>query len=501
MVFTHQLNRYERVQHHHLTRGTPHNLDLHHFIGTAFVLLCQPLNHLVNTLETHLTHLSIAATASVRGMALAFSAVLVLFMSLALLAPSSIAQSATNPPAADEVRMFVFWGDGCPHCDDQKPFLRELEQRYPELIIDEREVWRTDAHHRLFIALALTHSIEPGSVPTAFLGGQVWVGDGPHIRQEMIQTIEREIAMLHASSEGTAGTPPAEIQPVTSHEASTAPPERSLSIPLVGQVDLALQPLMLTTILIAFIDGLNPCSLWVLTLLLGLVIHSGSRGRIALVGITFLTTTALIYGAFIAGVFSVLSYVLYLNWVQWLVAAFALTFGLVNIKDYFWFKTGPSFTIADNQKPGIYQSMRRLMNQNLTGMGLFLATVAMAAGIALVELPCTAGFPVLWSGIVAERGVSGVGFLVLLGIYLLIYLLIELIVFLVAIITLRMGRFQETQGRNLKLVGGIIMVALALILVINPDVMNDIGQTLLIFVTAIGLALLIIGLRRLPMPT
>jgi cytochrome c biogenesis protein CcdA/glutaredoxin len=402
------------------------------------------------------------------------------------------AQAQGSGTEAENLRMFVFWGEGCPHCDEQKPFLRELEQRYQDLEIREFEVFRTNAHHQLFIALALTHGIEPGSVPAVFVGGRAYVGDGPQIRREMEQTIRQEIAALR-------GTDRAMDPAYTGPEARGIADRRNdneIDIPLIGTVDLGVQPLVVTTLLIAFIDGLNPCSLWVLTLLLGLVIHSGSRGRIALVGITFLATTALIYGAFIAGVFSVLSFILYLTWVQWLVAAFALTFGLVNIKDYFWFKTGPSFTIADSQKPGIYQGMRKLLNPQLAGFGLFFATIVMASGIALVELPCTAGFPVIWSGIVADRGVTGMTFLMLLAIYLLIYLLIELVVFLAALITLRMGKFQESHGRNLKLVGGMIMVALAMVLVFYPDLMNDIGATLLLFGGAIGLALLIMGVHQ-----
>ncbi len=408
-----------------------------------------------------------------------------LFVALILLSGGTQAQGSGDE--AEKVRMFVFWGEGCPHCDEQKPFLRELEQRYPELEIREFEVFRTDAHHQLFIALSVAHGIEPGSVPTAFVGGGAWVGDGPQIRREMEATIRQEIADL-----GDSGEQPGPADPVPAEHEN----DNEIDIPLIGTVDLGVQPLVVTTLLVAFIDGLNPCSLWVLTLLLGLVIHSGSRGRIALVGITFLTTTALIYGAFIAGVFSVLSYILYLTWVQWLVAVFALTFGLVNIKDYFWFRAGPSFTIADSQKPGIYQGIRRLLNPQLTGFGLVFATLVMASGIALVELPCTAGFPVIWSGIVAERGVTGITFLMLLGVYLLIYLLIELVVFFTALVTLRMGKFQESHGRNLKLIGGMIMVALALVLVIDPKLMNDVGATLMLFVGAIALALLIMGVHQ-----
>lgn len=413
-----------------------------------------------------------------------------LFVALILLSGGTQAQGSGGE--TEQVRMFVFWGEGCPHCDEQKPFLRELEQRYPELEIREFEVFRTDAHHQLFIALSVAHGIEPGSVPTTFVGGGAWVGDGPQIRREMEATIRQEIAALGDTGEQLG---PADPEPEVRGFAEREN-DNEIDIPLIGTVDLGVQPLVVTTLLVAFIDGLNPCSLWVLTLLLGLVIHSGSRGRIALVGITFLTTTALIYGAFIAGVFSVLSYILYLTWVQWLVAAFALTFGVVNIKDYFWFKTGPSFTIADSQKPGIYQGIRRLLNPQLTGFGLFFATIAMASGIALVELPCTAGFPVIWSGIVAERGVTGVSFLMLLVVYLLIYLLIELVVFFTALVTLRMGRFQESHGRNLKLVGGMIMVALALVLVIDPKLMNDVGATLMLFVGAIALALMIMAVHQ-----
>jgi len=409
---------------------------------------------------------------------------------LMLLAGGEQAQGSGTE--AENVRMFVFWGEGCPHCDEQKPFLRELEQRYSDLEIREFEVFRTNAHHQLFIALALAHDIEPGSVPTVFVGGRAYVGDGPQIRREMEQTIRQEIATLRGTDRAMD---PAHAGPEARGIADRRN-DNEIDIPLIGTIDLGVQPLVVTTLLIAFIDGLNPCSLWVLTLLLGLVIHSGSRGRIALVGITFLATTALVYGAFIAGVFSVLSFILYLTWVQWLVAAFALTFGLVNIKDYFWFKTGPSFTIADSQKPGIYQGMRKLLNPQLAGFGLFFATIVMASGIALVELPCTAGFPVIWSGIVADRGVTGTTFLMLLAIYLLIYLLIELVVFFAALITLRMGKFQESHGRNLKLVGGMIMVALALVLVLDPNLMNDVGATLMLFIGAIGLALLIMGVHQ-----
>ena len=411
---------------------------------------------------------------------------------------SLAAQSADE--AVPDKTVYLFWGEGCPHCESLKSFINQLQEDLPELRVESYEVWRQGRFHDLFISMATIHGIEPGSVPTLFFQGQVWVGDGPAIRQQIEQAVMRAYSSL---PEISIPVPGIAEQPLIhlplSDQVSTTPKAvegRAIKLPVLGEVSATDSSLLLLTLLIAFVDGMNPCSIWVLALLLGLVIHSGSRRRILLVGVTFLLTTASIYGAFISGVFSVLSYVLYLSWVQWAVALLALVFGLVNIKDYFLFGKGISFTIPKSQKPGIYQKLRTLLRYELTGFSLLLATVVMASGIALVELPCTAGFPVVWSGILADRDVQGVDFLLLLALYLLIYLGVELSIFLVALVTLKMGRFEERQGRILKLLGGTIMVMLALVMAFSPELMNDLAGTLAVFVLAVLMALLIMAVHR-----
>jgi cytochrome c biogenesis protein CcdA/glutaredoxin len=387
--------------------------------------------------------------------------------------------------APGSVRMFVFWGQGCPHCEDQKPFLRGLEVRHPGLEVIRYEVWRDARHRTLFREMAAAHGHTASSVPTLFVGGQVWVGDGPDLRRQ----IEAKVAAcLRAPCPDPAAGLPIETPSAVSG--------RSLTVPGLGAVDLRLQPLLLSTVLIALADGFNPCSLWVLTVLLGLVVHSGSRRRVLLVGLTFLATTTAVYGLFVAGVFGALAYVAYLGWVQVTVALFALGFALVNIKDYFWFQRGPSFTISERHKPRIYRRIRGLLAPERSPWALVTATFVMALGIALVELPCTAGFPVLWSALVAEHRPGILAFAGLLAVYLVLYLLIELIVVIAALLTLRIRRFEEGHGRVLKLVGGMIMLALALMLLLDPDRMNRVDGAFAVFVGAIAAALVVIVVHR-----
>jgi cytochrome c biogenesis protein CcdA len=399
------------------------------------------------------------------------------------------AAPAQESEAPHRVDVYQFWGEGCPYCEEQIEFLHHLRSQYSSLTVHSFEIWRERAHRDLFRRMAEAHGVAAGSVPTVFVGGRVFIGDGRGLRLQ-IEAVVRECIQ--------SGCP----DPLTGLDPDVRRPDDAswLDLPLLGSFDLAVQPLLLSTVLIALVDGFNPCSLWVLTVLLALVIHSGSRGRVALVGITFLTTTALVYGLFIVGVFGALSYIAWLGWVQWLVASLAFVFAVVNIKDYFWFQKGVSFTIPAERKPGIHRSMRGLLQPGHSPASLIVATVAMALGIALVELPCTAGFPVVWSGLVTAHQPGLVQFAGLVALYLFLYLLIELAVFLAALKTLRASRFEERHGRILKLGGGMIMLVLALVLVIAPEFLNRLGGIALVFAAALGLSLLIMLLHRRLLP-
>ena len=263
--------------------------------------------------------------------------------------------------------------------------------------------------------------------------------------------------------------------------------QESLELPFIGEISTEDTPLVALTAMIALVDGFNPCSLWVLTFLLGLVVHSGSRKKTAAVGLTFLTVTSIGYGAFVYGLINVFSYVSHLMWIKAAVAAVALVFGAVNVKDFFYWNRGLSFTIPDRFKPKIARELSETVRKDSLAMTLF-GTAVIAAGIVLVELPCTAGFPLIYSNILAERGVQTGFALVLLGLYMLIYLLDELAVFLGITYTMEKTRFEEKHGRYLKLLGGMIMIALAATLLIRPEMMETLSGTIYVFGSALILS-------------
>ncbi len=417
-----------------------------------------------------------------RGLLVVLAAVIGLVTTLgALAAPTAAAAghagaagAAGQEPAAREavasaeddagVTLVYFRSETCPVCTNEAdPWLAELGEEHPDLDIRSIEVSTDPQAQDVFRQMMERRGEEARGVPAFVLGDRAWVGLTDGIRSEIEQLVRA--ALDEAPDDAPEAAPEDEADPTGAETLSLGP---------LGTVDLAAQPMLAATALIGFVDGFNPCSLWVLTVLLAMVLHSGSRGRIAAVGGTFLLVTAAIYGLFIAGLFTVLGFADELRAVQIAVAVLALGFAAVSIKDFLAFKQGLSLSIPDRFKPRIYRGGRELRRTDRSLPALLGLTVVFAAGIAVVELPCTAGFPLVWSGLVADAGVAGAGFLGLLGTYLTVYLAVEIAILVGALVTLRATRLQEVHGRYLKLIGGTVMAAIAVVLLADPSLMESV---------------------------
>ena len=371
--------------------------------------------------------------------------------------------------------LWYFWRDDCPFCRQAEPWLDGIGEAHPELEIRKVEVVRNVAGRALFQQMMEERGERATAVPAFILDEQVWVGFTAPLAEQMEQAVAHRLG-----------------------DVLLDPPTRRTILELgpLGRLDVGAHGLASATLLIAFIDGFNPCSLWVLTVLIAMIMGTRSRTRIAAVGLTFLVVTAGIYGLFIVGLFAALEVAAHLGWIRIAVAILALGFGLINVKDFLAFRRGLSLTIPDRFKPRIYRGGRAIRKDRPLAVTLGI-TVAMAAGVAIIELPCTAGFPVIWTTLVSEAGLGRTTFLGLLLLYLLIYLSVEIAILAGAIVSLRATRLQEGHGRTLKLVGGMVMIALAGVLLVDPSIMENLSGSLVVIGGAVGLSLLVLLAERL----
>jgi len=238
------------------------------------------------------------------------------------------------------------------------------------------------------------------------------------------------------------------------------------------QLGLSL-PLPLFTFVIALVDGFNPCNLFVLTLLLGfLVSASKSRLRIYITGYTFVIVVGVFYFLFMAAWLNVFRYIGFVPWLRITIALIAIVAGLINCKELFFFKKGISLTIPDSEKGHLYRMAREVRHVIEEGAipALIVSSTMLAIFSSLIELPCTAGFPIIYTGILSGRYLdTSLSYYAYLALYNAVYVLPLVVIIAIFGFVLKAGKISEIHVKMIKFVGGLIMILLGVVLLVNPD--------------------------------
>jgi hypothetical protein len=104
---------------------------------------------------------------------------------------------------------------------------------------------------------------------------------------------------------------------------------------------------------------------------------------------------------------------------------------------------------------------------------LIFSAIIIALLASIIELPCTAGFPVIWNAMAAEKGIGIANYLALLILYLFMYVLIEMTVVIIMVITLSKMHMNLAYGRSLKLISGLLMAYLSVLLILGNEYLNS----------------------------
>jgi len=235
-------------------------------------------------------------------------------------------------------------------------------------------------------------------------------------------------------------------------------------------------PLPLFTIIIALIDGFNPCNMFVLTCLMTLLISSSdSKIRLYVVGFSFVFMVFIIYFLFMAAWLNIFKFVGFIAPLRIGIAVLALVAGFINCKELLFFKKGISLTIPDEQRGFLMRKIyaMKTMIQKGTFPILISSSLALATLASLVELPCTAGFPIIYTSVLSGRMLDiSISYYCYLFLYNIVYVLPLATIITIFIFTFRGQPASQRQMEILKFVGGIIMILLGIVLLVNPGLIG-----------------------------
>lgn len=377
--------------------------------------------------------------------------------------------SLVFPVSAYTTDVYLFHGQGCPHCEKAKLFLTALADENPEVVIHEHEIYYNEENNQLFERMAKSFNTRSSGVPCIFVDDKIFLGyasdetTGKAIKEKVLECVEKGCI---DPSKKVPSSPEMSLGPSNEKE--------ELSIPFFGrEVNITEFALPLLTIFIGFIDGFNPCAFFVLCFLLSMLILAQSRKKILLIGITFVFFSGLIYFLFMSAWLNLFFLLGQLQLIIKIAAIIAFIVALVNIKDYFFYKKVISLTIPDWAKPKLFSKMRNLLQEGSLP-AMMLGTIVLAIMANAYELLCTAGFPMVFTRILTLHNLSSWGYYSYLALYNLVYIIPLTAIVVFFAFTLGKRQLTEHEGRVLKLLSGIMMLGLAIILLINPALLNNI---------------------------
>ncbi|MBN2881372.1 glutaredoxin family protein [Candidatus Woesearchaeota archaeon] len=416
-----------------------------------------------------------------------------------------------------------FYSDTCPHCHDEMKFFDETIKNNPNIVINYYEVSH-EGNRTLLEKFAKMYNTSTNGVPRTFIGNEVFIGfdfgEGPLTYHDVYKAnIGYSNQILRAINEITDSctleqTPTEKnniwiiIFAIPAYLLSFLIFKKQLNkneqlkrywiSGLVATIIISLFTIILTTPetiiagfaqklpfplftgIIALADGFNPCAFTVLFILLSLLTYTKSKKEMAGIGGVFIITSAIMYFIFIMLMIFVGSIFIekYGSIILKILGVVITVAGVINLKDFLFFKKGVSLTISDDEKNKITSKARKIvqyLKQN-TKKSMFLAfggTIILAVGVNIVELGCTAILPTVYmSSLINTYGSSiSIWHFIWTGLYALIYILPLFAILFNFIFTFKSERINENQGRILKLVAGAFMVICGLLMIIKPTLL------------------------------
>lgn len=386
---------------------------------------------------------------------------LVLWLTLVSGWLGAASQASSEEPASSDIEAFV--RTGCLHCARAEAFLARLQQEQPALRIVIRDVSQEPASMARLQQLAASHEQVSVRVPAFAVGGQLIVGYSEEAATD--QLIRASLA--HAASVQNpvaAGCEVAKTDVCRRDASEPVPQPEGFAIQFFGQT-LSLEQigLPLFTIAMGLLDGFNPCSLWVLLLMISFLAPLNNRPRMLAIAGTFVAVEGFAYFLFMSAWLKLFLWVGLSRASEIIIATLALLAGAIHFKDFWHLGWGVTLSIPASAKPGIYARLRRILQaENLTAA--LIGTVILAALVQIVEFMCTSGFPALFTRILTLRQLDSLSYYGYLLLYDAAYMLDDVIILTIGVVTLSQHRLQEREGRWLKLLSGLVMVTLGLYL-------------------------------------
>ncbi len=388
--------------------------------------------------------------------------------------------------AAERVVIEMFERTDCVHCQDERAYLSDLVRERDDIEVRFLDIADPD-HRRLFEEVAERAGFSLAT-PVTVVGVTPLQGfDRPETTGRTIQAlIDKSFGAERQGAEAYLDLPPdatlgerAGAVCEDGAEVCAWPAERQpfyVTVPFAGTFDVTEYSLPTLAAVLGFLDGFNPCAMWVLVTFLIVLLQLGDRRKVWQVAGLFVVAEAVMYYLILNVWFHTWDFIGLDRIVTPAVGVLALLGGCFFL--YEWYKslgTKMACQVIDMEhRSRIVRKIKELVAGRLTWAAA-LGIVGLAFSVNVIEFACSVGYPQAFTKIIELNSLSEWHTQALMALYILFYMVDDFLVFGLALWGFEKLHLTESYSRWTALIGGLIMLALGLILVFAPEFLRTLG--------------------------
>lgn len=344
----------------------------------------------------------------------------------------------------DKVNIYLFYSKICPHCQKEEKYFETLKEKYQDKIhIYTYEVTENKTNNEIMKSLKKELKENNQGVPFTIIGSKTFLGYDESFNERIENTIDSYL-----------------------NENTTT--DNIYTIPILGKVEAKNASIILIAIILGFIDGFNPCAMWILLLLINMCISIKDKKKMLIVCLTFIITSGIIYFLSMLGIGFILDLTT-IAYIRNIIAILAIVLGIYNLYTYIKTRkeTGCHVVKKEKRKTIITKINNILNNKNTLLM--FGGTIILATSVNLIEMACSLGFPTIFLEILSINNIHGFLKITYLLIYILFYLIDDIVVLFLSIKAFEAKGISTKYNKYVHLIGGIIMVLMGILLIFKPE--------------------------------
>lgn len=386
------------------------------------------------------------------------SKIILLILLVIIIAGAAMFFNINKAGAQEKLPVYFFWGDGCLHCHEEQVFWDKIKNNYPEIDWLSLETWKSDENQALLLKMTRERTGKAfGSVPVTVIGEKIIYGFGNEntTGQQIIKALDIYTGRT------TAETPDQKTK------------ENKYHLPLIGEVDIQKLSLPVLTIVLGAVDGFNPCSMWALLVLITLLINSGSKKKMWLVGWTYIIASSISYFLFLTAWLNTFLVIGYIVAIRIIIGILAIGVGIYFFRDYLKNRKKDGLTCevtSTETKSKIISRLEKILQKEKT-LGIIAGITLIAFSINLIELLCSAGIPAVYTQILSQNNTSSGGRYLYLLIYDFFYMLDDIVVLLIAGFSWKLFVGNKKYAKYSHLIGGLLLFILGVIMIFSPNLL------------------------------